>query len=153
MLIRQATADDAEAISRLVTELSKRFIVDDFEPHGRRSLLDSMTPAKVAEYIRGPFRFHVAEVNGEIVGVAGIRDARHLYYLFVDERCHRQGIARELWLAARRATGRRDDPAEFSVSASRYAVPAYIRLGSEVVGPEKVSSGVISVPMRWRGSL
>ena len=41
-------------------------------------------------------RYHVAEVDGRVVGVIAVRDDRHIFRLFVSRRFQRRGIARAL---------------------------------------------------------
>jgi hypothetical protein len=85
MKIREATVDDAAVISALVYALSERYIAHEFSAEGRHTLLQSMLPAKILEYLESYYRYHVAEIDGQIVGVVGVRDNKHLYHLFVVE--------------------------------------------------------------------
>lgn len=148
MKIRVATLDDAPAISRLVRRLLEAFVAYEFSDEGRSTLLASCTPESIAGYMRSAFRFHVAEVDGELVGAVGVRDDRHLFHLFVAETHQRQGIGRALWEVARNAAEKGNSGAGFTVNSSRHAVPAYRSFGFVETGPPEERHGVVSVPMR-----
>ena len=148
MHVRRANVGDADSISTLVSQLSDQFICPNFGDAGRETLLGSMTPEKVAQYLADDFEFHLAEDNGELVGVVGMRGEAHLYYLFVREDHQQHGLARQLWEMmrdARLAQGVR----EFTVNASSNAVPVYERFGFCCTGERMEHGGAIAIPMRW----
>ncbi len=94
--IREATVDDAAAISRLIRPLAEKFIAADFSPAGARNLLASLEPDAVAGYFESGYEYHVAEQDGLLVGVVAVRDNSHLYHLFVAEQFQRRAVARRL---------------------------------------------------------
>lgn len=151
MRIRLATPDDASAISRLVCPLIARFIAHEYSTEGRQTLLSCFTADAIEGYLRGGYRFHVAEADGQIVGSVGVRDDRHLFNLFVGEPYQRQGVARALWDTAKTAAEPGNAGAGFTVNSSRFAVPIYRSLGFVETGPPEERSGVVSVPMRFEG--
>jgi GNAT superfamily N-acetyltransferase len=146
--IRVATPEDADGISALLTTLAEEFIVGDFSTKGREHLMTEFSSGALAGRLAlVEYRFHVAEVREELAGVVAMRGNSHLYLLFVGKSWHRRGLARRLWRVARQAA-----PAEverFTVNASRFAVPAYERLGFRSVGPALERSGVRAQPMEW----
>lgn len=76
--IRQASAPDAEAISRMIMGLSSRFLADPASP-GLKPFLDTLTPAATAARIVAPdYDYYVAESGAGICGVAALRDGSHL---------------------------------------------------------------------------
>ena len=148
MKIRLATIEDATAISRLVRPLMEKYVAHEFSEEGRRNLLSSCTPDAIDRYLRGQFRYHVAEQRGEIVGSVGVRENRHLFHLFVAESLWRHGIARSLWATARDAAELGNGGAGFTVNAARCAVPVYRAFGFVEAGPATNCDGVVCFPMR-----
>jgi len=146
--IRAATSRDAESISKLVCQLSATFIVNEFTSEGREILLNSMTPAAIEKYIQSGFRYHVAKLENQIVGVVGVKDNNHLYHLFVAEAFHRQGIARKLLQVAIDDCLVKGNPGEFTVSSSEYAQIVYEALGFVTQSEPQHKSGVIIIPMK-----
>jgi len=146
--IRRASADDAASISNLVSKLSEKYIIQEFNAGGAEYLLASMEPDAIKKYIDSGFKYHVAEIDKRVVGVVGIRDNSHLYHLFVDEKYQRRGIARELWQLARETCLDNGNPGEFTVNSSRYARVLYEKLGFVVqTGPQE-KNGVLFFPMK-----
>ena len=147
--LRPATIEDAEAISGLILPLLEKFIAHEFPPEGRRNLISSMEPASIRGFFEAGHRYHVAEAEGCVVGVVGIRDNSHVHHLFVAEPFHRQGLARRLWDVAREECLATGNPGAFTVFSSRYAVPAYRKLGFVQAGPPETKEGVTAIPMRY----
>ncbi len=147
MHIREASPADAGAISRLILPLGEKFIACDLLPAGARVLLKSFQADSITGYFEAGYRYHVAEEDGRLVGVVGVRDNCHLYHLFVDEAHHQQGIARRLWKVAHQAAITAGNPGRFTVNSSPYAVSVYRRLGFVETGPAECSKGVVCIPM------
>lgn len=147
VVLREAVSADAEAISALVTALTRRWIAPDCDEEGIVQLIESMTAARIDERLRDGHRHVVAERDGRIVGVAALRLPSHLYYLFVAEDAQRRGLARALWDTVRTAA---DPAAPITVNASLHAAQAYHRLGFEATGPERRERGLRFLPMQWR---
>jgi GNAT superfamily N-acetyltransferase len=148
--IRPATEVDAEAISRLVTGLAKRFITPDYSPEGADTLLSHLTPEAIENVMNQGTRYWVAEDMDGIVGVVGVTSsAAHLYHLFVAESHHRRGLGQLLWEHLRGECVRDGHPGVFTVNSSLYAVPFYRSLGFVNTGSRDEKSGVICQPMRW----
>ncbi|MBB4634198.1 GNAT family N-acetyltransferase [Longimicrobium terrae] len=150
IIIRPAAQLDAPAISALIIALSRYFLADPDRPGDAAVFLETITPAGVANTLAdGRFRYHVADADGVLVGVVGVRDGRHLYHLFVAEPFHGRGIAARLWAHARRvALQDGDHPGEFTVNSSLHAVPVYERLGFAPDGERTVKDGIAYLPMR-----
>ena len=89
----------------------------------------------------------MAEISGELVGVAGIRDAAHLYHLFVAESFQGRGIAAQLWEIASREALADGNPGRFTVNSSPYARALYERLGFVATGEPQVKDGIAFLPM------
>ena len=149
IVLRDATADDAAAISALVIASTRRWIAPDCTDDGIAMLVDSMVPARIEERLREGHRHVVAEQvaphhGTRIVGVAVLRLPSHLYHLFVADDMQRRGIARRLWQAVRYHAA---PDAPVTVNASLHAVEAYRRLGFEAAGPARFERGLRFVPM------
>ena len=148
--IRVATSDDAESISDLISELSRKHIAHEFTAEGETALMASMSPAAIDKYIDTGYQYHIAEMDGRIVGVVAVRDNSHIYHLFVAEDYQRQGIASKLWQEAKDLCFSNGNPGQFSVSSSKYAVPVYRKLGFRVESEPQERDGVIFVPMKLK---
>ncbi|HYE36463.1 GNAT family N-acetyltransferase [Methylocaldum sp.] len=148
MEIRLATLDDAPGISALARDMTKRFIASEFSEEAARRLLDSMDETSIKSYIESGYRYHVAEENGELVGVVAVRDNRHLYHLFVSERFQGKGLAKRLWEVAKAASIGSGNPGVFTVNSSRYAVGVYEKFGFVRQSEAIDVSGVICIPMK-----
>ena len=147
MRIRKALLSDAKDISELISSLSVKFIADTFSSYGREFLLGTMTPQAIKKYIQSGYRYHVAEVDGSLVGVVAVRDNKHLYHLFVAEEYQRQGIAKELWQLAMEECLNNGNAGEFTVNSSEYAQGVYRKLGFVAQPGPRIKNGVVFFPM------
>lgn len=149
--IRLATPEDARAIGNLVRRGTRRDVLPDQSAAAGAYLLTTMAARAERERIREGYRYHVAEIDGSVVGVVATRDDRHLYRLFVAARFQRRGIARALWRRALADCRRRAETRIFTVNASARAVPAYLRMGFVATGRAEVKGpGVVTTPMVYR---
>jgi GNAT superfamily N-acetyltransferase len=146
--IREATVADSEQISKLVYGLAEKFIAPEFTPGGAKALLSSMKSGEIEKYIESGFTYHLAEIDGQLVGVVGIKDNSHLFHLFVDERLQKRGVARELWRVVVESSLSKGNPGVFTVNSSKYALPFYEKLGFIVEAGFQEKNGVIYVPMK-----
>ena len=149
MIIRPASREDAEAISGLILPLVKKFIAPEFSLEGQQNLLSSMEPGAIQGFFDRGYRYHVAEADGRMVGVIGVRDNAHIHHLFVAEDFQRRGIAGRLWNAARRECLGAGNPGRFTVYSSRYALDVYRKLGFTETGPAETKDQVTATPMVW----
>jgi GNAT superfamily N-acetyltransferase len=141
--LRPATPADAAAISQLILGLTSYIEARPVDP-GCESFLDTLTPEAIAERIAAPgFVYIVAEDESGICGVAALRDARHVYHLFVKQELHRQGLARALLERIMRTS----NSSFFTVNSSLFAVPVYLRFGFVRAGEQQTRNGVTVQPM------
>ena len=147
--IREAGPEDAPAVAALIGSLARFFLADPDAPEAAAAFFRTITPQAIAGYLAGGrFRYHLAEVDGELAGLVAVRDDSHLYHLFVAEAFHRRGIARRLWAVARRAAlDAGNDTGRFTVNSSLFAVPLYRGLGFVATGEPRVQDGIAFVPM------
>ena len=149
MRIREATIEDAHAISDLIRPLAETYIAREFPPEGAANLLASIDPDAIERYLRSGYEYQVAEENGAIVGAVGIRDNSHLYHLFIADDFRGRGFARQLWLVALDACRQSGNAGEFTVNSSAFAVAMYRKFGFVETGPPETKNGVTSVPMKF----
>lgn len=148
MQIREATIEDARAISDLIRPLAERYIAHGFSPEGAAILLASMDADAIEGYLASGYEYHLAEENGVLVGVVGVRDNSHLYHLFVADEFRGRGYAGELWRVARDACRVMGNEGEFTVNSSQFAVGMYRKFGFVETGPPETKNGVTSIPMK-----
>ncbi len=147
MEIRNATAEDASAISRLIGSVARFFTLQP-DGAGAEDFLKTISTDSVTGYLTDPrFAYFKAEQDGTLAGVVALRDASHLYHLFVDPSFQRQGLSRQLWEHARAAV-RDTNPGYFTVNSTPYAQPIYERFGFVATGPRVETKGIAFVPMR-----
>jgi len=147
--IREATQDDSKNIRLLVYGLSKKYIAHEFSPEGAQALLRSMTPDKIQSYIQSGYRYHVAEIEGQIVGAVAVLKNVHLYHLFVAEEYQRQGLAKRLLQTALKSCLAKGNKGPFTVNASKYALPIYEKLGFVATSEAVEKNGVVAIPMQY----
>ena|SRR5687768_7203901 len=146
--IREASPDDIPGISRLISDLATRYIAHEFTVEGALRLLSAMNEDAIMGYFQRGYRYHVAEADDTLAGVAATRDNRHLYHLFVADEYQGHGLATQLWRIARDACLAAHDTHEFTVNSSRFAVGFYEKLGFVRQAEFQEHDGVISIPMK-----
>lgn len=148
LVIREARVEDADAVSGLITSLGRYFLADPAHPETAAAFWPTIGPAAIAEALAGErYRYHVAEVDGVLAGVVGVRDGSHLYHLFVAEPFHGRGIGARLWETARRDARARGNPGRFTVNSSRHAIGMYERLGFVATDGLQAMNGIEYLPM------
>lgn len=145
--IRLAVESDAQGISALIySQLHHRAPT----PTGSAppEFLAGFAPETIQGYLGSlRYRYWVALMDGQLVGVLGIRDRQQLLHLFVAELYQRRGIASALWKQARfdLLTG---GEVRLLVNSSVYTLPVYERFGFKAIGPRVEGVGVTYVPMQ-----
>ena len=147
MRIRPIEGEDLPHVAALLKALTIEFIVHESTPEGASTVLRENNEEGIRRYIESGFVYHVAEVDGGIVGFVGMRDRSHLFHMFVRRDWHRQGVARKLWEVARAAAIEAGGSGNFSVNASNYAVPVYEALGFVRTAPTQLLKGMYFNPM------
>jgi len=141
--IRTATLADAAVIAGLIIDTAQACFGKDAPP-----FINTLSPAILELSLHNPCYYYVLGLLGtEVVGVAALRDYQHVYHLFVSTSYQRRGIARALWqflMNAATAKGTR----EFTVNASLYSVPAYLKFGFSPSGDTQIYNGIQYLPMQ-----
>jgi GNAT superfamily N-acetyltransferase len=148
LILREAAPGDAEAISALMHPLLRYALADPDRPEEAAAYSHVISVGFVAAALASDrYRYHVAEVDGEIAGVVAVRDGAHLFQLYVAEPLHGRGIAARLWDTARRDARARGNPGRFTVNSSRYAIPVYERFGFVATDALQIKDGIAFLPM------
>jgi GNAT superfamily N-acetyltransferase len=129
----------------LIADTYRKFNLS-FAPPGLQALMlgpfqyassdDPAHQTAIAQVVDSPMCY-VAEVDGEIAGVLRGR-AERLASLFVEEAFHRKGVGRAL-VERFEAESAAQGVSVIRVSATRYAVPFYSRLGYKKSTGERTS--------------
>ena len=150
--LRVAGVDDAEEIAALISRVAVETFLAGVADERRRYFLAMNTGPAVAGRLRDEaYRYHVAEHDGIVVGVVGMRGNLHVYDLYVDTSLHGQGIGRQLWEHARRDCLRLGNRGHFTVNSRPNAVPAYQSFGFVPSGEECERHGMPVQPMTLDG--
>lgn len=144
---REAGIADADAISDLIMASQRQFCFHEYTPEGQALMARVCGREALKQYLGRGDVYFVAEADGMIVGVAGIRDNTHLAHNFVDSNWHRRGISKRLWQLASEECLRRGNPGCFDLRASTYAIPVYLKWGFAQTAPTDQEYGITSTPM------
>ena len=148
MQLREARLSDVQAISNLVQSLSEKYVTPEFPADARDEFLKSLTANGIRQLIESGLHYHLAEVDGTVVGIVGMKDNKHLYHLFVDEGFQRKGIARQLWNIAIENCKAAGNRGEFTVNSSRYAQRVYESFGFVAQSTPQERNGIVTIPMK-----
>jgi N-acetylglutamate synthase-like GNAT family acetyltransferase len=147
MIFRKAQRDDIEAISKLLTELVKKYIVSSCTGIGGELILASMTPDAIKTYFDLGYQYNVAEDDGAVVGVVGMKDNSHLYHLFIADPQQGLGLSRTLWELARNECLANDNEGRFTVNSALNAQNVYLKFGFTPVDGIREKFGIKDIPM------
>lgn len=147
--IRLAREADARAIGVLVRRVTRQDVLPGQPAGAAAHLMQTMSARSERQRIREGQRYHVAEIDGRLVGVVATRDDRHVFRLFVGRRWRGRGIARRLLDRAVADCRRRAGTRTITLNASAFAVAAYRRLGFVSKGglAARGPAGVVAMPM------
>ncbi|MBO6558873.1 MAG: GNAT family N-acetyltransferase [Pseudomonadales bacterium] len=136
-------------ISKLLVDLASKYIIDSFNDEGKKNMLSSMTPEAIEGFFDNGFRYHIGEIDGDVVGVVGTRDNSHLFHLFIDDRFQGHGYSSQLWAIGKKAClDSGENPGYFTVNSSLNAQDVYKHWGFIPVGEIREGGGVKDMPMR-----
>jgi GNAT superfamily N-acetyltransferase len=148
MLIRPLEPGDIPAVARLLRSLALEFIVNQAAPEEASTFLRENDEEGLRGLVERGLAYHVAVIDGEVAGFVAVRDCGHLYHLFVGTRWQRQGVARRLWDAARKAALEGGNAGSFTVNSSNNAVPVYEAFGFVRTAPMQCVRGIRFNPMQ-----
>jgi GNAT superfamily N-acetyltransferase len=146
--LRPIAAADSVAVSELILGLAAVFL-NGADPADAGDFLATLAPAALRDFFTDPaIDAWVALDGDDIVGVASMKDHRHLYHLFVQPQQQGRGIARQLWTQLRTRALAHGWGGIFTVNASLNAVPVYRRLGFAATAAPQTRHGVRYQPMQ-----
>ena len=148
MEFRAGLAADAEAIAGLIASFQSE-LTDDPSGAGAERYLASVSVQAEREYLTSErYRYIVAYSDSQLAGFIAIRDASHLFHLFVERSHQRKGVARQLWERALRELCAATSNGVFTVNSSLSAVPVYRAFGFVPAGSTQSMHGISFLPMR-----
>lgn len=147
-IIRPAISADSAAIASLVQSVAHYFLSAS-TGKGAEAFLSTTSETAILAYIANPrFRYLVGHIDGELAGVAALRDNQHVYHLFVSPAHHQQGLATSLWEHLKNQSIDSGNTDCFTVNSSLYAVPVYLRWGFIPIKDPQIIDGISFQPMR-----
>lgn len=147
MTLRDATTNDAPAISALVSDLVRRHIAPSLTDAGLAKLLSSMNEEATRQRIEDGWPHLLKIVDNELAGLIVISPPTHLFHLFVHSSMQRTGVARRLFHAADERVRKNTGERIATVNSSLNAIDVYRRLGFEISGSMVENQGVRFQPM------
>ncbi|MFT5674304.1 MAG: N-acetylglutamate synthase-like GNAT family acetyltransferase [Paraglaciecola sp.] len=147
MIFRKAQQDDIDAISKLLIVLVKKYIVSSCSGVGGELILASMTPDAIKKYFDSGYQYHVAEDDGAVVGVVGMKNNSHLYHLFIADPQQGLGLSRTLWEIARDECLANGNTGMFTVNSALNAQNVYLKFGFKPIDGIREKFGIKDIPM------
>jgi GNAT superfamily N-acetyltransferase len=145
---RDATREDAAAISALVQSSFRAFVAPDWEPGACESLLADTSTEKLAVRIAESALTLVHENNDQILGVILLARPTLVQLCFVAPGHLGYGIGRSLWEAARaRIEERFPEVKTVELNSSPCAVLAYRALGFYPISEPFQRRGAVATRM------
>ena len=146
--IRPASPDDASAISAFIHALSPYFTIEA-DGRGAEQFFASISSEAIAGYIRSPnFAYFIAHKDGQLAGVAALRDGSHVYHLFVASEYHGRGYGRTLWEHLLQHARQKEGLTRLTVNSSSYAEQMYRHFGFEPTAEKQMMHGLAFIPMQ-----
>lgn len=148
LIIRHAVPADADAISQLIHRVAG-FCTVNPSGEGAEMFFSSISAQAIGSYITNANFLYLLGLFGDtFAGVVAVRDARHVFHLFVAPAFQYQGIGTTLALTAIKSSLAAKPSEIFTVNSSLPAVPFYARLGFQQHGPGVEDNGVAFIPMQ-----
>ena len=147
--IRQMKSTEEERVCDLIQRVFNEFVAIHYSQAGLQEFLRYIDPVLLAKRIQSNHFILLAELGEELAGMIEVRHWNHISLLFVDNRFHRRGIARELIGKALEISKCEClELSDVTVKSSPNAVEAYEKLGFQVQGSERTEHGIRFVPMK-----
>lgn len=148
LIVRHAVPTDADRISRLIRSVAGSCTINP-AGDGAELFFSSISAQAIGGYIANADFLYLLGLFGDtLAGVVAVRDARHLFHLFVAPIFQKEGIGTALVLRAIELSQAVSPSEIFTVNSSLPAVPFYARLSFQQHGPGVEENGVAFVPMQ-----
>jgi GNAT superfamily N-acetyltransferase len=152
LIIRHALPEDADRISQLIRSVADCCTVNP-AGDGAELFFSSISAQAIGGYITNAnFLYLLGLFGNTLAGVVAVRDARHVFHLFVVPAFQYQGIGTALALRAIELSLAVSPSETSTANSSLPAVPFYERLGFQSQGPGIEDKGVAFVPMQMATS-
>ncbi len=127
---------------------ASEFIAGALSSTAAKRLLKSLNEKSLVLSRADKVKYWVAEHDGLVAGVFGVRLSNHVLHCLVEKRFHRCGVGLALWNFVLRAASSADLIDHFTVNSSVYALPFYEALRFAAVSDVTVREGVKFIPMQ-----
>ena len=150
MEIRNATTDDAQAISSLVMNTARAQLRHEFSEDGWVLFQRLLSEKTQIDLLRNKaFNYRVAVINNEIVGVLASKNINHLFHFFIHPNWQRQGVGSKLWKCYLQSISAIKSINSVTVNASDFAVKFYLKIGFTINQPRKIKNGMCFTAMEY----
>ena len=177
MKIKQATEDDAKAISSLILETATAQLRNEFSDDGWDlflKLLNENTQKSLIKSKKFSYLVAVTEsaaVNetvaskveglkpfGEIVGVLATKDVNHLFHFFIKPSWQGKGLAKLLWNQAvieihdalnKKTIKAQNNDDSVTVNSSDFGLQFYQHIGFVMEAGRQKKNGICYTPLRF----
>ncbi|MFZ3103051.1 MAG: GNAT family N-acetyltransferase [Desulfitobacteriaceae bacterium] len=142
---REAQPQDVQAITELVLGVFDKYVGYGYSLDGQSVFRMYCLPnAMSTRLTEGTSFCLVAILVQKIIGMIEVRNGNHIALLFVDDRYHKNGIAKNLVTLAIEKVKVTD----IYVNSSPYAIDIYKRMGFEQLEEEQERDGIRFIPMK-----
>lgn len=134
----------------LVNEIFNQFVAVDYSEQGKdtfQNYLKHKYNEVSLELNTGKSKMWGFFDNQKVIGIIAIRGKSHISLLFVDDKFHRQGIAKKLFLNALDEIKKDSSISKVTVNSSPFAIKVYERLGFFRKGELQEKDGIVFQPM------
>ena len=148
--IRQIKKEEFEQAMAIAWKTFLEFEADIYTRQGVKSFYDFIyDPLLEKMFLLGSYLIFGAFIEGNMVGIAGVRNQTHLSLLFVDKEYHEMGIGSALVSSAFQYSFQEYKERNYTVNASPYAVEFYHKLGFRDVSGAITKDGITYTPMTY----
>jgi N-acetylglutamate synthase-like GNAT family acetyltransferase len=143
MNVRRATGEEVAAVVALARESFTAAVAPLYGEEGKRTFMEFATAEAMRRRMSENYVTYVAHRDGELAGMAHVRDGCHVAMLFVKPQAQRSGIGRQLIeYAVAECTSD-----IVTVASTPNSESAYLRFGFERVAEERVDRGIRFIMM------
>ena len=146
--VREAKLDEWEDAMALAWRTFQKFEAHEYTEEGIKNFLDFISDNGLRKmFMIHEYHLWVALDGERIIGLISLRSKRHISLLFVDEKYHKQGVARalmeRLWSYLRY-----QKVPYCTVNSSPYAVGFYHKMGFVDLDKQQIDGGILFTPMK-----
>jgi ribosomal protein S18 acetylase RimI-like enzyme len=171
MKIKQATEDDAKAISSLILQTATVQLRDEFSDDGWDLFLKLLNEDTQKSLIKNKKFNYLIVINentvkqpegikpvNEIVGVLATKDVNHLFHFFIKPSWQGKGLAKLLWNQAvieihnalnKKLIKAQNNDDSVSVNSSDFGLKFYQHIGFVMEAGRQKKNGICYTPMRF----